>query len=276
MDLDGFYVTLVSNSSMNIYPDNTKANFITNLYKGIKFDVPYEVGVVEISHPIISDNIESPLGKIEIHLTHDGLEEYFVIDVTSKHLNETSLTKILSNLNEMIKKMNDLYPESKRIKEIPQFQERLLFPNQVIIKLNNFSNSYIYIFGQLADILGFPKSSNELMNKILPNLQSTTHNYSIFSNMQFSTSNMFVYSNIIKYQFVGDVSRQLLRVVYVDGKQNYYSTTYPSPHYVPILTDYIETIKISIKDDKNQFIQFKSGSEPVIIKLHFKPKRYGF
>ena len=34
----------------------------------------------------------------------------------------------------------------------------------------------------------------------------------------------------------------------------------------------IETIQISIKDDTNELVKFKSGIQKVIIKLHFRPK----
>ena len=44
-----FYVTLPSNSSMEFYPDNVITNFTTQLKIPIKFDVPYEVALVEIS-----------------------------------------------------------------------------------------------------------------------------------------------------------------------------------------------------------------------------------
>ena len=51
MDGEGFYVTLLSNSSTSFYPDNTIANFRTKLPQSLQFNVPYEVGIIEIQCP---------------------------------------------------------------------------------------------------------------------------------------------------------------------------------------------------------------------------------
>lgn len=277
MDLDGFFVTLPSNASMNIYPENTKANFTTKLYKPIRFNTQYEVALVEITTPSIEENEQIFLGSIEIHYVVEGKEEYFGVNIFSKMFHESSLTKILNTINNAISMMNNQLEEKKRILEPPQFKEVLQFPNQVNIKFNKYSpNTHVYLFGQLADILGFPKSSKETFIKLLPDMTSITLSYSSFTDMQFNKSNMFIYTDIIKFQYVGDVSRQLLRVVNNQGRHHQNSIIYSTPHYVSVLSDLIDTIKITIKDDKNKIIQFRSGSQPVILKLHFRPKRYGF
>lgn len=277
MDLDGFFVTLPSNASMNIYPLNTKSNYTTKLYKPIRLSSQHEVAIVEISNPSIEDDLDVIIGSIQVHYSNNNIDEYYVVNISSKFFQESSLTKILNNINNVIVIMNNQLNEDKKIKDPPQFKELLRFPDQVNIKLNNFSsNSYIYIVGQLADILGFPKSDENTYIKLIPEYLSITLSYSAFFNMQFNSTDMFIYSDIIKFQYVGDVSRQLLRVIHNEKPYQFNSTIYSTPHYVPVLSDYIDTIKITIKDDKNRFIKFKSGSQPVIIKLHFRPKRYGF
>jgi hypothetical protein len=45
------YVVLSSNSSMEMYPDNTIANFKVKLAKPLVLDGRYEVGLVEIIYP---------------------------------------------------------------------------------------------------------------------------------------------------------------------------------------------------------------------------------
>ena len=87
---------------------------------------------------------------------------------------------------------------------------------------------------------------------------------------------MFVYCDIIKHQYVGDVSKQLLRVVFVNNNENSQCKTYDSPHYVPVTKNYIDSIQITIKDSFNDLFKFISGSELVLVKLHFRPRKYGF
>ena len=46
-----FYLTLPSNSSMQIYPTNTLTNFNTQLPNSLFLDGDWEVGVAEIQYP---------------------------------------------------------------------------------------------------------------------------------------------------------------------------------------------------------------------------------
>ena len=43
-----FYVTLPSDSSMNTYPDNTVAHYVTKLPRPINLDGDYEVALAEL------------------------------------------------------------------------------------------------------------------------------------------------------------------------------------------------------------------------------------
>ena len=45
-----FYVTLPSNSSMDLYPDNTMTEFTILLKEPIKLDCQYEVALVELTY----------------------------------------------------------------------------------------------------------------------------------------------------------------------------------------------------------------------------------
>ena len=48
--------------------------------------------------------------------------------------------------------------------------------------------------------------------------------------------------------------------------------TYSSPHYVPLLKNVLDSVQITIKDSSGELVAFKSGSEKVILKLHFREK----
>ena len=52
------YTVLSSNSSMDVYPDNTLANFKVKLARPIQLRGEYEVGLVEIIYPNKSLNVQ--------------------------------------------------------------------------------------------------------------------------------------------------------------------------------------------------------------------------
>jgi len=56
MDRDHFYVTLYSNASQDIYPDNKIAAFTTQLAQPIRLDPSeiWEVGLCELSYSVTS------------------------------------------------------------------------------------------------------------------------------------------------------------------------------------------------------------------------------
>ena len=56
MDRDHFYVTLFSNASQDIYPDNKIAAFTTQLAQPIRLDPSdiWEVGLCELSYSVTS------------------------------------------------------------------------------------------------------------------------------------------------------------------------------------------------------------------------------
>ena len=57
--IQAFYLTLPSNSSMQIYPTNTLTNFTTQLPISLFLDGDWEVGLAEIQYPYTWNNIGS-------------------------------------------------------------------------------------------------------------------------------------------------------------------------------------------------------------------------
>ena len=90
MEYDQFYVTLHSNASMAIFRENTKSNFITELYKQIKLETKYEVALVEISFPKLEKFSNNLLGTIEIaklnHTTNPDDDDSRLLKIYSNDL----------------------------------------------------------------------------------------------------------------------------------------------------------------------------------------------
>ena len=81
--------------------------------------------------------------------------------------------------------------------------------------------------------------------------------------------NLYIYSSIVQPHLCGMEYLPLLRTVNVEGSEgSYISRVYEIPHYLPLSSNFIESIDIKIADDLGQNIRFQYGK--VIIKLHFR------
>ncbi len=100
---------------------------------------------------------------------------------------------------------------------------------------------------------------------------STVGTYPVDIHRGFYT--FYVYSDLVSSQYVGDALAPLLRTVDVDHTEigGMVCRTYNSPHYIPVKSKEIETIKIDIRQDTGDLVPFESGG--VICKLHFRLKR---
>ena len=61
--MDSFYLTLPSNSSMQIFPNNKQSSFTVKLPDVLNLTQPYEVALVEVNY---MPNITTDLGDITI------------------------------------------------------------------------------------------------------------------------------------------------------------------------------------------------------------------
>ena len=257
-----FYVTLPSNASMDIYYDNTLSNFTTKLFQPLYFNYPYEVALVEIIYPVNFFLGKFTLVKLDSkHNTQSKgqpvIEKKISFDV---NLNDISYN-LLEYVNENLKKLAEKINLNVSI--------RIVYDNgsyNLIIPEGYF----MIIIGEVADFFGFKA------NVPISNVQGEYRHASAWNEKsgwkEMKSNTLFVYTDIITHQYVGDSYKQLLRTVPISGKKTFDAITFSDPHYVSVSKNQIETIQISIKDDTNELVKFKSGIQKVIIKLHFRPK----
>ncbi|KAF7644713.1 hypothetical protein LDENG_00217150 [Lucifuga dentata] len=90
------------------------------------------------------------------------------------------------------------------------------------------------------------------------------------SDLKTGIYNLFVYTDIIQYQQVSDSHAPLLGVVNVRGDfGDVVSIRHNTIHYLRLLKNYIKSIHIEIKTDRNRCMDFVYGRS--IVKLHFRP-----
>ena len=265
---ESFYMTLPSNASMDTHPNNTMANFITELFTPIRFEKPFEVSLVEITLPSVEKEL-IPVRSVEMAkdngasvMLHvglkdiDGLDYATVLQKISKLLQFNTRNLGLSSAAAMVVRIID---------------------GRKYVSINNMApDCYLSIYGDLADYLGFPKSVDGNRIKLKgDSLSAEIDDKHLYTPRSFQHT-MFLYTNIIEYQYVGDTFKQLLSTIFVENKNDPQRITYDTPHYVPLVRNVIDCIQITIKDSRYELIKFISGVEKVILKLHFRPRNGGF
>ena len=106
--------------------------------------------------------------------------------------------------------------------------------------------------------LGKPSISFETLNAVDFNLK---------------THNLFVYCDILENTLLGGFYHPLLALVPTrkENYNTYVTNTFTDRYYIPMNSNVISRIKISIKDDRDQNIKFRGGRTS--LKLHFRRKK---
>lgn len=254
-----FYVTLPSNSSMEIYPNNVMSDFTTNLTDSIKFNGSWEVALASFT---FRQNIEIVVGTLEFSVSARQTIKSFTVDLVA--FENDTLGTIFKNLNENLFKSWEIIQNSLGLK------------NQKIPVFTWTANQNL----EISKTAEFDVQLKGVIKKILDFKQIVTPIKIVFSNKFFpdehvnKNESFFVYLDIIEDQFVGDTRAPLLECVTSKGSRGEaVEVRYTNPHYVNLVKSEINSINIKILDSTGERIRFKNITN-VIVKLHFRPKRY--
>lgn len=240
-----FYVTLPSNTSKEMYPNNTLTCYTTKLKNPIKLEGSYEVALVEMMYPvnwkyrddasiIVSDNLGNIL-KYNIQF----------------HCYDT--------VNDIINGINDFF--SSNVIEI-----NMLYVNQKV-RIGAPANTVVEFTNDAQKNFGFKDMKKLVFNN--QNIIIAETSVKLFPN---TIASLFVYTDIVEFQYVGDENAPIIREVATNTNVTFVDKIYDSPHYVPVIRNNIDTILIDIRSDLGEHIQFGEGV--VVVKLHFRKKSY--
>lgn len=241
MDDNGFYITLPSNTSVNLFPENTSSAFTVRLFKPLDLRGEWEVGLVEIQYPRTWYTINKP--------------QIFRICGEPRGCDYVLRAGYYDDLRQLLDAMN-----TAMTKQADTTHDIRFFYDQTGKIKFAAANVYSFSMGdELARLLGAPVDTP--VRKVLYSPDITG-----------GFNSLYVYTDIIEHQLVGDTAAPLLRCVPVQGKTHDFITIiYDEPHYVPINKHHIETIHIEIKSDQNQTVPFRYGK--VIVRLHIRPQK---
>lgn len=249
---ESFYLTLLSNSSMEYFPDNQTTKFSTKLSKSIILEGLWCVGVVEFQYPCTMFTVQDHGNIVYITKLMQMPNETKPSTVYYKtHIPATNY----DNINHILTALNHI-KENVRFR----YDELTKFVNATVIDKNIKS---ITLSPQLSLQLGFEPNRN-LVEKGFGKCPANLH--------LGLPPQLFVYCDIIEPQIVGDVMTPLLRIIPLDPANYIYGANkmhvFTPPHYLPVMRREFDTIEIDIRSSTGQKIPFQFGT--VCIKLHFR------
>ena len=246
---EGFYVTLPSNASKELFKSNTSSCYTVDLAKPIELSGDWMVGLCEFIYPRTWYNLAEHSSYFVLNQTIDEPQPLIVVKF-SKGGYYHRPKELLEQIVPAVKKYD------------PSFEATF---NNVTkcIEVKGNGRYKMRTYPPLAYMLGL--KVNEWWN-----LSGRSPPYPC--DLNGGVYNLFVYTDIVQYQPVGDSYSPLLCVVNVKGDfGDVVSLRYNTVHYLPVSKNYIKNIRIEIKTDRNKHVDFVFGK--TIVKLHFKPVR---
>lgn len=277
--MDDFYITLMSDSSLNLYPNNSVSEFKCKLAKSFRIKKEeWRVALTEITYP----------GSILIVVKE---EENFTftlpdtIPVTRPGpYHGTLLIRSYDTPLEFIRSINASIKEVlNKVVNMFAGPGALLFSVDILIKIILKLGAYnsicelhtipndvdigITFHPNICKKLGFLNASNDTV------IHPISFQLSPFKepvNLLINDSALYVYIDIIEPVMISDSEEQLLRVLPFKSKSNinHYSTQeFQHDQYIKLNTNNLDEISIHIKNVSNNNIHFQDGKS--IITLHF-------
>jgi hypothetical protein len=242
-----FYLTLPSNASMEVYPNNTAAQFQTKLSSKMELEGEWEAGLVEISCPNEFFNVDK--NQCSFVLCGDSIDSARVYKVEADYYR--SIDDLLDAIN------NFTSPQGITL----TFMDNGRNGVRSRIKLTNESDWIIKFNDDLAMKIGFSP-----YNQYGSGIHFSRADYDL--NYQ-ETSTMYVYCDLLEHVVVGDTKAPLIRMINVKRNSNggnMHCVMNP-PIYVPLQKKHFDTIEINIMTDAGQTVPFKDGKSVVVMEF---------
>lgn len=234
-----FYVTLISDSSKQYFPDNKVSHFITQLPTPIELgNAQYEIGLVDFIYPHSWNTVRKDNNLFGFDLGNGELQ--------GRRVPAGCYNTITQLLKAMV---------------LASFQNKIEFHYNAVTKrttIKTHGKAKVLLYTGLAEILGFEPGE----------FQGTVQSPFI-ANPDVSFPVIYVYCDLIEPQIVGDVQAPLLKIVKVEGKDgDVVNAHFVRPHYVPINRQHFQTIHVETRLNSGELVPFESGK--VFLVLHFR------
>ncbi len=239
-----FYLTLPSNASLDVFPNNKTTGYHVKLPKTIDLNGMWEVGLYSISYPYTWYTLSK---ANHIHVITEA-EMSKSISVNYGYYNT------MEDLIEAVKDAIKIKLETKYVGVKLSYNART---EKVTVHLRN--KHKFALVGRMSQLLGF--GGEEIK------LTKTTESPYIAD--LFNVETIYLYCDIVEPQIVGDANVRLLKSIPVHGKSgDIISKTSANIQYVPVRTKSFESVEILLRNDAGKPVPFERGK--VVVTLHFR------
>ena len=238
-----FYLTLPSNASLSVFPDNTTASYQVKLPQTVELSGDWEVGLYSMTYPRTWYNLQD--GDNHIYYSDDGY--IFLTAFVDYGYYET--------MKDFVKSVNKTLSKETKGNVSITFDVRT---EKVTVHLKN--GYQFSLIGKMSVVMGFGGKEVKITKKtVSPYVADITG----------AMNSIYVYCDIVYPQVVGDSNVKLLRTVPIEGKMGEVVTRmYNNMQYVPVQRKSFENIEILLRDDAGNVLPFERGK--VLATLHFR------
>ena len=270
-----FYMTLPSNASMKMHPDNTLTHYVTALPQRIDLTGEWECGLAEVQYPHTWYNVtendvwfflntidatdSSRRSKLSCGYYDDPLTLLYHVN-KGLYSMQTETTKAQMSYSSVTQKMT--------------------------IHMTANTRFTIPYHSAMSSMLGFrePVASQPeavTSSPVLPvdsRHPDSSYPFHIEAddvvNMTQGFDTLYLYTDIVESRIVGDTLAPLLRALPISGRHgDRVSTRFTNVHYVPLLRSNFNSIEVDIRNDMGRRVPFEYGR--VTVTLHFRRRKTG-
>ena len=254
----GFYITLPSESSKNLFPENNPSEYTVRLPRWVHLNGHWEIGLHSIAYTLW--NIIRYLDQPISFMTGKGKEG-----------KGGKMRKHYSSVNEYVADINESLKESHIDKSRVDKSNEIEFSYELNGKVTvTLSSGYtVRLRREQAIVLGFMTFEDPAETYDVKNTETGTYKANLYRE-----TNIRVYCDIVQSQIVGDKMAPLVAVIPCQKTTETYETLYAveNIHYVPIQTKSFQNIKVHLRSSTEESIPFQHGR--AAITLHLKPLNY--
>ena len=258
-----FYMTLPSNSSMGVFPNNTITHYTTQLTQAIRLTGEWECGLVALEYPHSWFNIQKDEVYIKlIAMVHDSGDTMHRVTLPAGYY---PTPKVLA------KALNNMLVQCKRA-ELYDLKMAVRFTfdeSRQVFQLWFNKAAQLALSPRLQELLGVDFRTMTIQPSDDPHEGEPNPRETPDSGLQA----LYVYCDLVESGVVGDTLAPLLRTVSIDHRNNGNQVSREFQHiqYLPIQKKEFTTVEIDIRDDYGRLVPFTRGK--AIVTLHFRRRR---
>ena len=276
--MNSFYMTLLSDSSQTVFPDNTNYCFRTKLPKQISISKEeWEVAVVELILPSQIKNVTEEESHFSVVSTDEDIiralnelqlpsepKEPLGVRLSIPAGKYNSATELLDEMDKQItERCRDVFTDHAIVFNIrySEVARRIKFAN------NSHERVGLGLHPNLRLKLGV--KADMMDENMFPGFDSFPHTPDLNMGYNF----LFIYSDIVDHTFFGDVEAPLLRVIPynpADTESLQQHKEFLNLHYVPVTRSFFDKVAVYIMGETGKEGHFENGKS--LVKLHFRRK----